>query len=270
MIEIIPVNLAYPVTYYTYGNVDFGTVKGLTFSYDLRKTGNVKMNLSYTLQFADGTGSDPNTNSTIVQAAGESNLRETKPLDFDQRHTLVTSIDFHFGSGKNYNGPIWFGKQIFANAGLNFVFRAGSGTPYTRQSNITPTADFTSAANGRSVLSGSINGSRLPWQVKMDAKVDKSFDIKMGKKKDGESRKPLQLNVYLQVLNVFDAKNVRGVYPTTGNPDDDGYLNSPDGITDTNGRTNPESFYDMYQIAVNNPGNYSLPRRIRLGMQLNF
>ena len=270
MIEIIPVNLAFPVNYFTYGNVDFGTVKGLTFSYDLRKTGNVKMNLSYTLQFADGTGSDPTTNGTIVAAAGESNLRETKPLDFDQRHTLVTSMDYHFGSGKNYDGPIWWGEQIFANAGLNLVFRAGSGTPYTRQSNITPTADFTSAANGRSVLSGSVNGSRLPWTVRIDAKVDKSFNVKIGKKKDGEGRKPLQMNVYLQVLNVLDKQNITSVYRSTGNPDDDGYLSSPDGVKDTNGRTNPQSYYDLYQIAVNNPNNYSLPRRIRLGLQVNF
>ena len=47
-------------SYTTWGNIDFGTVKGLTVQYDLRRTGNITMRAAYTLQFADGTGSDPN------------------------------------------------------------------------------------------------------------------------------------------------------------------------------------------------------------------
>jgi hypothetical protein len=31
-----------------------------------------------------------------------------------------------------------------------------------------------------------------------------------------------------------------------------------------------QAYYDQYQIAVNDPNNYSLPRRIRLGLQVNF
>jgi len=232
------------------------------------------MNFSYTLQFADGTGSDPTTSAGLLANAGQTNLREIKPLDFDQRHTLVASIDYHYGSGKEYDGPVLFNKQVFANAGLNFVFRAGSGTPYTRQSNITPTADFTSLANSRSVIEGSINGSRLPWQFRIDAKVDKSFDIKMGKKQDGESRRPLSLNVYLQVRNLLDAINILSVYRSTGNPGDDGYLATADGIKYAAGQVSQQAYYDMYQIseqeAVNSARNYSLPRRISLGVQLNF
>ena len=40
-----------------YQNIDFGTVKGFSTSYDLRRTGRVQMTTNYTLQFADGTGS---------------------------------------------------------------------------------------------------------------------------------------------------------------------------------------------------------------------
>ena len=261
---------AYPIAYNSFGNIDFGTVKGLTMTYDLRKTGNVRMNLSYTLQFADGTGSDPSTSAGLLANAGQNNLREIKPLDFDQRHTFVTSFDYHYGTGKNYDGPIWFNKQFLANAGINLVFRAGSGTPYTRQSNVAPTADLTTIGNSRSVIAGSINGSRLPWQTRIDLKVDKGFDIKMGKKKDGESRKPLNMNVYLQVLNLLDAQNVTAIYPATGNPDDDGYLASALGIAAVNNALSAQAYRDQYQIAVNNPNNFSLPRRVRFGLQLNF
>jgi hypothetical protein len=43
--------------YETYGNQDFGTVKGFTWQYDLRRTLNTEIRLAYTLQFADATGS---------------------------------------------------------------------------------------------------------------------------------------------------------------------------------------------------------------------
>ena len=49
---------AYPLSYYGYGNQDYGTVKGTTIEYDLRRTGNVRLVANYTLQFADGTGSN--------------------------------------------------------------------------------------------------------------------------------------------------------------------------------------------------------------------
>lgn len=269
-IQIINVQYAYPITYSTYGNIDFGTVKGLSFAYDLRRTNNVRMNFSYTLQFADGTGSSPFTSAGVLAQQGQTNLRQPQPLSFDQRHTLVATFDYHYGRGKDYNGPVWWGRQVFAEAGINIIMRAGSGTPYSRQSNITPTADFTSTANSRSVLTGSINGSRLPWQFRIDARVDKNFEIKMGKKQDGEARNPVAANIYLLVQNVLDAQNILGVYAATGDPGDDGYLSSPGAQAFIDAKVNPQSYIDMYEIAQNNPGNYQLPRRIRLGLQLNF
>ncbi|UPT67057.1 MAG: hypothetical protein M0D57_22050 [Sphingobacteriales bacterium JAD_PAG50586_3] len=58
---------AYPVNYTTYGNVDFGTVKGFTAAYDLRRTGNVRLTANYTLQFADGTGSNTSFAAGLIQ-----------------------------------------------------------------------------------------------------------------------------------------------------------------------------------------------------------
>ena len=270
MVQIVSMDYAFPIKYYTYGNIDFGTVKGFTFGYDLRRTSNIRMNIAYTLQFADGTGSDPNTSSGILSQAGQTNLREVKPLSFDQRHTFVTSIDFRYEKGEKYNGPILFNKQIFANAGLNIVLRAGSGTPYTRKANITPTADFTSTANSRSVIAGTLNGSRYPWQFRIDAKIDKDFEINVGKSKDGEGHKKVIANVYLQVLNVLDTRNISTVYAATGSPSDDGYISSPGAQTSIASQVSPQAYIDQYRIAVNNPSNYSLPRRIHLGVMFNF
>ena len=57
MIQVKNLPGAYPATYLTMQNVDFGTVKGLTVKYDLRRTNNISLIANYTLQFADGTGS---------------------------------------------------------------------------------------------------------------------------------------------------------------------------------------------------------------------
>ena len=42
--------------YYSYDNIDFKTTKGLTVSYDLRQSKNIRVNANYTLQYAEGTG----------------------------------------------------------------------------------------------------------------------------------------------------------------------------------------------------------------------
>jgi len=261
-IQITRVLDAYPVSYRTYGNLDFGTVKGMTFVYDLRRMGNIRLRASYTVQFAEGTGSSSTTAANII-GAGQPNLKVISPLNWDQRHQIQTTFDFHYGKGKDYNGPIMFDKKIFEETGVNVVFIGGSGTPYSKQRNITKEAGFT---NEGAVLLGSLNGSRLPWQVGINGKVDKYFDLEWGK----ENKKRASLNVYLQVLNVLNTLNVVSVYGATGNPDDDGYLNDPgaqNGITSLN---DEQAFRELYAIKVNNPGNYSSPRRIRLGMLLNF
>lgn len=272
MIQQIRVNKAYPRTYMTFGNVDFGTVKGLSISYDLRRTSNIAINASYTLQFADGTGSSA-TGANNLASAGLPNLRTTIPLDYDQRHTIVTNFDYRYSSGTAYNGPRWFGKEVFANMGANLTFRAGSGVPYSAQSNITQgDPDLQNVSIGvsqTSFLKGSINGSRLPWQYRMDLRVDRNINLNFGKGED-ENRKKANLNVYVQVLNLLNTKNILRVYRATGSPSDDGFLTSSISQSAIEARTNEQSYRDLYSLKANDPSNYSIPRRIRLGLELSF
>ena len=174
MIQVINTLGAYPAQYLTYGNIDFGTVKGMSINYDLRRTSNVSMTANYTLQFADGTGSSATSGQSLVNT-GQPNLRTTNPLSFDQRHSLMASIDYSYGTGKKYNGPILFGRKVLQDAGANIIMTAGSGTPYSKQSNITQEA--ASGINDRSTLEGSLNGSRLPWQFRLSMKLNKNFVI---------------------------------------------------------------------------------------------
>ena len=102
--------------YTTYGNLDFGTVKGFSFEYEMRRTGNLSLVTNYTLQFADGTGSDANSQTGLTSRG---NLRTLFPLNFDERHRVNMNLDYRFGAGKFYNGPNLFGSDIRANAGLS-------------------------------------------------------------------------------------------------------------------------------------------------------
>ena len=261
MVQVTNVLSAYPAQYYTYGNIDFSTVKGLSVNYDLRRTNNVQMTANYTLQFADGTGSSATSGANLAET-GQPNLRTLTPLDYDQRHAVSASVDYHYGEGKDYNGPLLFGAKVFENAGANVMFSAGSGTPYSKQSNITQEA--ASGINDRSTLEGSLNGSRLPWQFRINAKVNKEFEIKWSDKKSSH------LNVYVQVQNLLDAKNIMSVYRATGNPDDDGYLTSSAAQNTIDAKNDPESFRYLYSLAVNNPSHYSLPRMWRAGISFQF
>jgi len=193
---------------------------------------------------------------------GQPNLRTTIPLDFDQRHAISAVVDYHYGSGKDYDGPVWFGAKVFQNAGANIMLSAGSGTPYSKQSNITQEA--ASGINDRSTLMGSLNGSRLPWQFRINMKLNKEFEIKWNEKRSS------YLNVYFQVQNLMDAQNIISVYRATGNPEDDGYLTSAAAQNSIESRNDPDSFRYLYSLAVNDPNHYSLPRMFKLGMSLQF
>jgi outer membrane receptor protein involved in Fe transport len=264
MIQITRFNYAYPNTYTSYDNIDFGTVKGLSLSYDLRRTGNVRMLASYTLQFADGTGSGATSNAELTDT-DQPNIRFIIPLDYDTRHQITTSLDYRYQSGADYNGPILFGKPIFENAGANFVFRTNSGTPYSRQSR--PTQEAAAIGwqdNGQRAIEGVINGARTPWQFRIDMRLDKDINLKFSDKKNAT------LNVYLQIQNLLDTRNVVNVYRATGNANDDGFLQSVDGQLLSSQQEDSQAFIDQYNIRLQNPDFYSLPRRARLGVRLDF
>jgi hypothetical protein len=263
-VQLVNVFSAYPNTYRTYGNRDFGTVKGLTLAYDLRRTGNIRMTASYTLQFANGTGSDANSALTLVNS-GEPNLRTIFPYNFDQRHGFNIVFDYRYGGGKDYNGPMIGKFGVLENTGLNIVTQIGSGTPYSA---FKQAAGEALLAGGSSPLDGSLNGSRKPWQYRIDLQLDRNFMLEFGD--DENKKKAAYLNVYLRVTNMFNIVNVLNVYRATGNPDDDGYLAASQFQASIQNQLDEQSFRDYYALKVQNPFNYGIPRTIRLGVKFDF
>ncbi|MEE9439905.1 MAG: carboxypeptidase regulatory-like domain-containing protein [Saprospiraceae bacterium] len=253
-------NLPAPVnSYESYGNLDFGTTKGFSFSFDKRRVNNLKLSATYTLQFADGSGSDANS-SRGINSRGI--IRNLIPLSFDERHRLTAVIDYGYEGGKNYTGPTIAGKNIFANAGINFNLAAVSGRPFTRRDVV---RQF-----GGDGYRGAINGSRLPWTYNVDMRLDKRFSLSY----NADKNKALNFTVYLRVANLFDIRNVRNVFSFTGDPEDDGYIISSFGkdqlssINDQN--RNEEAFLAAYNWRLDSFSNFTLPRRIFMGVNIDF
>jgi outer membrane receptor protein involved in Fe transport len=253
---------AYPVTYRTWGNIDFGTIKGLTLAYDLRKSGNISLRASYTLQFAEGTGSEPSASQGLINS-GQPNLRTIFPYSYDQRHQMTLAMDYRYGEGKDYNGPVVGGKQILKNMGANLTANFASGTPYSAQENILPGATITTSSG---ILDGSVNGSRKPWNFRADLQIDRNIILKFGE----EKKKSANLNVYLLVSNLFNTRNILNVYRATGNSNDDGYLNAAEWQNQINSQNDVDSYRYYYAMKMDSPFNYGIPRTIRLGVKLDF
>jgi len=229
---------ARPTVYATFVNGDFGTVKGFSFAYNLRRTQNLRMALNYTLQWAAGTGSTSDGQYKIVWQGGNFPTY-VAPLDFDQRHTGSLNVDYRTGN-----------KGMLRNFGVNALVTFGSGRRYTPSvivSEVFPPTSNTPVA--------AINSGTMPWTFQTDVSLDKSFIF--GK---------TQLTTYLSIVNLFNRDNVRDVYSGTGNPNDDGYLVTPAGQE----LANTDMKVKAYYARLNNPFNYENARQVRLGVRFNF
>ena len=255
---------AYPATYYSYTNIDFGTTQGFTIGLEMRKVKHVSFSTNYTLQFAKGTGSSSTSAANII-AAGQPNLRTLTTLSFDQRHVLNANINLSCGHGEG--GTFYLNKKEIhplENSGMNITAKAGSGLPYTRSSTI-------SSLNGQgaSQLVGSIYGSRMPWQYSCNMKFYKYWQLKLKDSDDKRGQKKAMLQAYLDINNIFNFSNVTSVYRYTGNASDDGFLTAEEFQKYISQQTCPESFIDYYTYIMT-AGRLGSARVITLGAMLNF
>ena len=176
------------------------------------------------------------------------------PGEDDQTHRGSVNIDYRYGTD---DGPRIGSIYPLERVGLNMLFTFNSGHPYT-------TVDPKSIGQNSSIPVEELNASRTPWVFQIDARLDKSF--KVG---------PLDMNVYIWVLNLLNTKNVTAVYSATGTATDDGWLASENGqkrVDTYNGYGDVfgQAYLDMYNQSLANAGVYGAPRQIRLGFRFNF
>jgi len=97
-------------------NQDFGTIRGFTFSLFRRPGAALSWTLDYTLQFAEGSASNPSEAFDRFQS-GQDAIFSLQRLDWDQRHTLNNTITFAPRDGVS----------------ISMINRFQSGTPYTTE-----------------------------------------------------------------------------------------------------------------------------------------
>lgn len=259
----IRIEQAYPYSYTSYGNVDFSTIKRYTAEYDFVSP-HLTLQASYALQFADGTGSNANSAATLIQS-GQPNLRSMFPLVYDNRHTLKSGVSFRFGGDSSvrnrlkYKGPQIGKYKLFKDIMLSASMQSISGTPFTAVQRAISEAQATNGVVQRSQTKGNPFGSRMPWTHNLDLNIQRDFS--WGDK---------TVSVYMLVNNILNTKLITNVYRYTGQPDDDGYLNSPHGLQAAQSQIDAETFAMLYKLRMDNPGNFGTPRLVNLGAKLNF
>ena len=249
LIQLRNLREATPSGYSRFENVDFGTVKGVEFGFDLRRTRGIALNANYTLSFADGTGSGDRTTSVIVWI-DETPPNFISPLDFDQRHKMNLSIDYRLGAGE---GPTVFGAKLLENFGINVLATAGSGFPYTGV--VEP---FPVNASRAPNPAGGINGDRMPWTSRIDLRIDRRFQLGSGS----------SLTAFIWVENLFDQQNTQNVWRFSGLPTDDGFLSTAEGIQFLESAVPASQTYYQYRNRL--LGYVGIPRLTRLGARLDF
>jgi outer membrane receptor protein involved in Fe transport len=256
---------AFPNSYESYENVDFGVVKGFDIIFELRRIRNLSVVLNYTLSFANGTGTAPFEQSRISWIQTE-NPKIVAPLKFDRRHHGSLNIDYRTPAE---DGPMIGGFYPLERTGLNLLFTFNSGVPYTRSVITNPFFGGVTEV----LPTGGVNQATGPWSFRFDLRVDRGFTVG-----------PLDFIASLDIINLLDADNVVsvyeerrgrnflenevGIYRGTGEPDNSGWLSTPEGQTwaADNG---PEAVA-IFKAKENNPENFGVPRQIRLGLRLEL
>jgi hypothetical protein len=252
--------------YNTLTNGDFATTKGVELTLNMRRHERLSANATLAFQDARGTGSSPNSNRGIVGAPLDGvtvfTPKYISPLEFNNSLRGNINVDYRFGQN---DGP-----SVLHEFGVSVLATFNSGHPYTRGIG---GADLEGDARNRQPVEA-LNSSTTPAVFQIDLRVDKTVRL----------YDRLAANIYIQVINLFDTKNVENVFLRTGATDDDGYISNPElsaQLLETYGQQYVDfynavniDYYEQYQAASaqlqTTPFFYGTPRQIRLGIRLEY
>jgi outer membrane receptor protein involved in Fe transport len=239
-------------------NGDFGTVKGLTATFNLRRSARIQAQMNYTYSMAEGTGSTFGEHFDIAwQENSPVFPKVISSLDYDIRHKGSVIVDFRM---LPEDGPELMGTRPLGNIGLNLKFDFNSGSPYTPIS-IDGALSQVYGYNAPQPL-GAPFTANLPWFYQLDAKLDKAFQIG-----------PVRMDVYLWAINLIGTDLFTGGYRQTGRPDTDGWLETTAGKDAIVKRgAYAQDYVRWYQAILTSCGTGSIqtPRQIRLGVKFEL
>jgi len=200
-------------------NEDYAFSKGVELNLEYAPNELITGKLSYTYSIARGSASYADE-----QYPGSIETTSLYNLDFDRTHGLNV-----YGSLRTRKdlGVKIFNTYPLSSLDLGFIFRANSGRPYT--------------PSGRDIGLVEINSLRFPSTHALDVVAGKRILVSP----------KLSTRIFLEIMNLTNARNVIGIFTSTGEPD---YTLSP-------------GHSEEY---MNNPSHWDHPRTIRLGLALDW
>jgi hypothetical protein len=257
--------------YYTLGNYDIATIKGVEISYTMRRVARFKSDANISFTAGDGTGSFPNSNRGIVGAPLDPLLTPggftpvyISPLDYNQTVRTALSLDYRWGKGD--------GGPVLQELGITLLGQFSSGHPFTQgigSGSLEGDARFRQPTEP-------LNSSSTPSTYQLDMRIDKTFNI----------ADLFNLNIYFNVINLLDTQNIYNVFMRTGTANDDGYLGDPNqggkqiatfgpDYAAVYTALNLDYHQDWYNATTGNayttqPVIYGPPRQIRFGIRLEY
>ena len=180
-----------------FGNTDFGTVKGVEVLAERELRDGWGVRVSYTLQQAIATASDPFQLLRRIKVApgGSDTILPSRleiPLDYDRRHGVTAVVRGQLAPGA---GPLVLGVRPVAGLEGAAILRWSSGLPYSR---VDSTGDS---------LVGLPNGYRLPSQSTIDLLLRRP--VRVGRHAG---------SLYLDVRNLLNVRNLLAVRRDNGQP----------------------------------------------------
>lgn len=251
-------------SYTVYELQDFAVIKGLECGITKRANEFLSGTVNYLYQQARGTGSSSEEAFIFYYYSGSTGEPPNRefPLEYDITHTVKTNLNFYLPIGF---GPRIAGIKVLSDWNTNLQFVYQSGAPYT------PTD-----SKGAVLEPGS---KRMPSTLLSDIKIEKG--IMLG---------GINMNLFAQVNNIFNAKIVTDVYSFTGQADLPGlpssfdstyyeglyqnYLNESDEYKEMYKYENARDMYNdrlaIWHRYYDTPTHYNNPRIIRVGVEFRF
>ena len=239
-------------------NGDYATTQGIEIDFNMRRTERFLVNGSVSFQNARGTGDSPYAQAGEYGAAIQNQIFTPKyivPLAYNHAVNGNLNIDYRFGRD---DGP-----SILHEFGASVLIRFSSGHPYTLGTIKSPgTSNPNTAVDTRNRFAiEAYNASVTPSSFNVDLRFDKTVRL----------MDRLSANIFVQVTNLFDAKNPVDVFSNTGSAESDGFLTDPNLVGYQNVEKYGQQYADAYQsLNLDYSGLWSAPRQIRLGIRLEY
>jgi outer membrane receptor protein involved in Fe transport len=222
-----------PIATDVYGNIDYARTRGLEMELEKRVGSNFAGSFNYQYSWAFGKNSADNADYFARFYRQEIPIQE-RPLDWDIRHQITVNADIR---ANKHEHPKFGILTLPDDWSLNFIWQFQTGKPFT------PDVKYP----GLSLIGNEkplTNSLRMPYYSTVDVRLDKNFQAWK-----------LNYTLTVNVLNIFDTKNVIDVYSTTGLP----YTNQN------------ETGQILTGLPIDaNPANYDSGRQIQFGLSLNF